>query len=149
MRVLKVLYAPRIGCDFDAFVLWINLDSAVYFLAVVLIILPEIGLAIRKALLVVFLEIGFDSVRCASLTFNPPDIGARHACVRGRVSWREVAVLTPSTGVIVGKAELSRLVDVLDHAGGWSVSMARDNDTARLPTCLAHFESSISTAASA
>lgn len=139
----------RVDAALDGLVLWIHAHPAVDVLAVFLVILSEIRLALGKALFVVLLEIGFDLVWRLSLALDPPNVGARHACLRAGVPGRVVAVLTPSTGVVVGKAELSRPVDALNHTGGWSVSMARDNACARFPTCLAHFESSISTAASA
>lgn len=139
----------RIDAALDGLVLGVGPHPAIDVLAVFLVILAEIRFALGKALFVVLFEIGFDLVWRLSLALDPPDVGTRHACLRADVPGRVVAVLTPTTGVVVSKAELSRLVDVLDHTGGWSVSMARDSDCARFPTCLAHFESSISTAASA
>lgn len=141
--------SPGIDAVLDGLVLWIHAHPPIDVLAVFLVILAEIRFALGKALFVVLLEIGFDLVWRLSLSLDPPDVGTRHACLRAGVPGRVVAVLAPSTGVVVSKAELSRLVDALNHTGGWSVSMARDNACARFPTCLAHFESSISTAASA
>jgi hypothetical protein len=149
IRQFDNVSATRIDATFDRFVFRIRPHPAVDMLAILLVILSEIRFAIRKALLVVLFEISFDLAWRLSFALNPPDVGTRHACFRAGVSGRVVAVFTPSTGVVVGEAELSRLVDALNHAGGWSVSMARDNAFARFPTCLAHFESSISTAASA
>lgn len=140
--------APTVDPDLVCFGLGIDLNPPVDPSPVFQIVIAEIILPVWVALLIVLLEIALDVVLVFFLALNPPKVGAGHARLGRGIPRGKMAVFAAPPGVIVGRAELVGFDPIGNHTGAVSVSMARDSASARLPTCFAHFESSISAAAS-